>query len=334
MTIELTTAEETGDDAWDELVRRSDTGTYFHQRGVLEVVAEHSTTTLHRLIGYKGQQPIGLLPVFERSFGPITMVFSPPPGRYIPGLGPLLVDADGMKRAKVERRNRRFIDACLDWLESEVAPRYTRIVTVPGYMDPRPFSWAGFTVTPQYTYHVDLSSDEEAVMASFRKSLRNDLRRHRDGPYSIERGGPKDVDFILEHLRARHEAQGTSFSLTDEYALDLNRASGEEQFTVYIARVDGERASGIISPRFDGTMHYWQGGGKPDVSLPINDLLHWEVMRDGIRDGQQVYDLVGANTRRLCRYKSKFNPTLRTYYELERGNPLLTALAGLYKRVN
>lgn len=332
MTIEIETIEATTP-AWDDLVRRVDAGTFFHQQEVLEVVAAHSGSTLHRLVGFKGDQPIGLFPIFERSVGPVTMAFSPPPRQYVPGLGPLLLHPEQLKRAKRERRNRRFIEACLAWLEDELTPRYVRIESVPGYADPRPFAWQGFTVTPLYTYHVDLTGGEEAVLNRFKKSLRSDIRRSRDGDYTIERGDEVDIGFILEQLRARHAAQGESFTLSDDYVLDLRHAAVDGRFAVYVARIDDERVSGIISPRFASTMHYWQGGGKPDVSLPINDLLHWAIIRDGMRDGREVYDLVGANTPRLCRYKSKFNPELRTYYAMERGTPFVSALAGFFRWV-
>lgn len=54
-------------DRWDDLVRSSRQGTFFHRRSPLRVLADHSDTTLHPLVGYKGQEPVGVFPVFAYS---------------------------------------------------------------------------------------------------------------------------------------------------------------------------------------------------------------------------------------------------------------------------
>jgi len=64
----------------------------------------------------------------------------------------------------------------------------------------------------------------------------------------------------------------------------------------------------------------------------MNDLIHWRIIRDAIDEGYTTYDLVGANTERLCRYKSKFNPALRTYYSMTDGMTGMNTAAKLYRK--
>jgi hypothetical protein len=50
-------------------------------------------------------------------------------------------------------------------------------------------------------------------------------------------------------------------------------------------------------------------------------LLHWSIISD-IAAGDPIesvdkYDLVGANTKRLCEYKAKFGGDLVPYYVVE-----------------
>lgn len=54
-------------------------------------------------------------------------------------------------------------------------------------------------------------------------------------------------------------------------------------------------------------------------------------MCDGRNRGMTRYDLVGANNRRLNRYKSKYNPELVTFYQIEHGPLSVRAIAHLYK---
>lgn len=332
MSIDVEPADSDAIEKWDEWVEQSNGGTFFHQLPILDVVADHSGAKLHRLVGFKGQQPVGVFPVFELSKGPVNMVFSPPPSLNIPSLGPVLFDENQLKQHKSERRNRRFIEGCLEWISEEIGPKYIRIISGTAYQDPRPFSWNGFDVVPSHTYHVDLTVGEEEVMNRFKKSLRSDIRRSIDEEYELRQGDEDDVRFLIEKVRERYEAQGKEYNLTADYAVDLQRAAGTNRMPVYIGEVNGERVSGILSPRLNSTLYYWQGGGKPDVSLPMNDLIHWQIIRDAIDEEYAVYNLVGANTPRLCKYKSKFNPDLRTYYTMERGTMVMNAASDLFKR--
>jgi len=332
MSIEVQSATNEGLEKWDEWLKRSQGGSFFHQSAILDVITEYSGTKLHRLVGYKGQHPIGIFPIFELSKGPVKIVFSPPPSLNIPSLGPVLFEKDQLKQHKLERRNRRFIEGCLSWIEREISPKYIRVVSTPSYQDPRPFSWEEFEVVPSHTYHVDLSVGTEEVMNRFKKSLRSDIRRSQDEEYELRRGDEDDVRFVIEKVRERYEAQGKEYQLSPEYAVDLHQTGENNQLPVYIGESNGERVSGILSPRFNDTLYFWQGGGKPDVSLPMNDLIHWRIIRDGIEDGFPIYDLVGANTPRLCEYKTKFNPRLKTYYTMERGTMIMDTVSDIYKR--
>jgi hypothetical protein len=331
MSIEVKPADGESIKKWDQWLQESRGGTFFHQSDILEVIANHSGAEIHHLIGYKGQHPVGVFPLFELSKGPIKMIFSPPPSLNIPRLGPVLFDRNQLKQHKSERRNRRFINGCLEWVEKNIAPKYIRIVSTVSYQDTRPFSWDDFNVSPSYTYHVDISVGEEEVMKRFKKSLRSDIRRSQDKNYEIREGDEDDVRFVIEKVRERYEVQGKEYRITPEYAIDLQRAVGKDQLPVYVGEIEGERVSGILTPRFDSTLYFWQGGGKPEVSLPMNDLIHWKIIRDGIEGNYTVYDLVGANNQRLCEYKAKFNPELRTYYTIERGTMIVDAVSDIYK---
>ena len=332
MSVEVQLARDRGLEKWDEWLLDARGGTFFHQLDVLSIIEKHSSSTLHKLVGYKGEHPIGLFPIFELSKGPIDTVFSPPPNLGIPTLGPVLLNSENLKQRKFEKRNQRFINGALDWIEDRVSPKYVHLQPSPSYDDPRPFSWAEFDVAPRHTYHVDISVGEEEVMDRFKSSLRSDIRRSQDEDFEIERGDEDDIRFVIEKVRERYAAQDKTYRISPEYAVDLRRVVGTDQLPVYIGSIDGERVSGILNPRFGSTVHFWQGGGKPDISLPMNDLIHWRIIRDAIDEGYTTYDLVGANTERLCRYKSKFNPRLQTYYSMTDGIIGMNTAAKLYRK--
>lgn len=55
-------------------------------------------------------------------------------------------------------------------------------------------------------------------------------------------------------------------------------------------------------------------------------------MRDGLRDGLERYDLVGAGVPSINRYKAKFNPRLETHYEITAGSFGIDLLIDRYRK--
>ncbi len=324
--------ERTNDlDRWNDLVERSPQGSVFHRLEALEVQADHTGATFHPLMGYKGQEPVGLFPVFTISKGGMTTAFSPPPNLWLPHLGPALLNMEKLKRRKAERRHRRFIDGCLDWLDREFAPKYVHVRTGANYTDVRPFEWNEFEIQPRHSYEVDLTLGEEDVLASFSGDARSNTRTDEDR-YDIRVGGPEAIRRIIGQVKERHDEQGEPYSLSPQFVVNLHRRMPEGAVRPYVCDVDGEFAGGMIALADDERVYRWQGGAKHNRDVPINDLVDWAIMRDAMDEGIERYDLVGANERRLCSYKAKFNPELVRYHSLERGTRMMNLLTDVYKR--
>ncbi len=324
--------ERTNDlDRWNDLVERSPQGSVFHRLEALEVQAEHTGADFHPLLGYKGQEPVGLFPTFTISKGGMTTAFSPPPGIWLPHLGPALLNMGKLKRRKAERRHRRFIDGCLRWLEHEFDPKYINVRTGASYSDVRPFEWNEFEIQPRHTYEVDLTPGEDEVLSRFSGDARSNTRTDEDR-YDIHVGGPEAIRRIIGQVKARHDEQDEPYSLSPQFIVDLHRRMPEGAVRPYVCDVDGEFAGGMIALADDERVYRWQGGAKHTHDVPINDLVDWAIMRDAMNEGIPRYDLVGANERRLCGYKAKFNPELVRYHSLERGTRMMNLLSDVYKR--
>lgn len=319
---------------WDTLVERSSAGTVFHRRVFLETVAAHSNSTLHRLVGYKGQEPVGIFPVFEHQRGPMTTAFSPPPRMGLSQLGPAILDLDNLKRRRAFKRTKRFLEASLDWIEEGIDPKLIHLRTTPVFQDVRPLLWNGFDVSPRHTYVVDLSPEREDVLATFSSDARRNIRSTPENAVNIREtdGG---VTRIVEHLDRRHAEQNLEFPVTASFVDDVKSVLDDDAFRAYRCTVDGEYVSGLLVLADDETVYRWQGGARParDVDVPVNDLLDWRVMTDAMETGNRRYDMLGANTDGgVVDYKSKFGPNLATYASAERGSLGMRVVSGLYQR--
>ncbi len=320
-------------ETWNELVERSEQTCPFHQYESLCIQADHSSGTVHPLVGYKGEEPIGLFPVFELSRGPVQLAFSPPPALRIAYLGPALLERNGLKQRKRERRLHDFVEQCLEWTESTFNPRYGHMRLHGSFEDLRPFIWNDCTVRPSYTYLVDLDTDEDDLLMSFSRDARSNIRDNEAQLSSVREGTVDDLEQIVEQVAARYARQGIEFAITPEFVTTLATELPDGAVRPYVLEVDGSFEGGVVVLDDGSTVYRWQGGVRTDsdTDLPSNDLLDWQIMADAIDRGRTGYDLVGADNRRINRYKAKFNPDLEPFYSIEQGSPITTALARGYR---
>lgn len=317
---------------WNALVDRSPQTTPFHRAEALEAMADHSETTPQLYVGYKGEEPVGLFPVFLLSRGPVRAAVSPPPDLKIPYLGPALLDDGRLKQRKAEKRHRRFVEAVDEAIREAFDPHYTHVRSGPAYADPRPFIWNDFAPEPRYTYEVDLEPEQDDLFMTFSGDVRENVRRADDDRYELLEGDAADAERIVEWVRERHDEQGVSFDVPPAFVADLYRALPDGTVRVYVCHSDGNFVGGEITLEDDQTLYGWQAAADYDHDLAVSDLVVWHLLRDGRERGLERYDLGGANDPRLCRYKAKFNPEVRPYYTLERSSRAVTGLKELYQR--
>ncbi|WP_336003375.1 GNAT family N-acetyltransferase [Halorientalis halophila] len=336
MSVEIREATQTDRSEWNGYVEQSPWAGLFHRREVIDALARHTDATPTLLVGFKGQEPVGIFPVFELRKGPVSAAVSPPPDVRVPYLGPAPLNVDGMKQRKAERRQRRFLEGCLDWIDEMLDPAYVHLRLHHGYPDLRPLTWEAFDVDPAYTYLVDLSVGREDLLDSFSRDARTNIRDGRENDdVTVEEGGRGDVPFVMDRVRRRYERQDVDFGLPTALVTDLYESLPEGAIRPYVCRVDGRRVGGILACELGDTISRWQGGVKTDleVDASINDLLDWRVMADAVDRGLTTYDLVGANNQRINDYKAKFNPELQQFYSVERGSTVMTLATGLYQRL-
>lgn len=310
----------------------------FHTPSALSVLADHAPGELRLYGGFKGDQPVGLFPVVVQDRPVGRAVFSPPPGMGIPRLGPLVMPTSPKQR-KRERVNRRFTEAVLDELDVDDSLTLFRSICTADYTDPRPYRWADMAVETNFTYLLDLDGrSPEEVKRSFSKSLRREIDDGAALDLEIHREGIGGARSVYDETKRRYEAQDRTFSLEWPYVRDLVTRL-DDRSRVYVARTpEGRFLSGITVLYSNDAAYFWQGGTRTTYEdVEINSLLHWHLIRDIIEespiDSVTGYDLMGANTERLCRYKSKFGAELVPYYVTESSGPAMDVAKRAYRMV-
>lgn len=309
----------------------------FHVPDALEALAAHTPGELRLYGGFKGDHPVALLPAFVQQRAVGRAVVSPPPSMGVPRLGPIVMP-NSPKRAKQERVNREFVDAVLDEFGIDTSLTLCRIACPVGYTDPRPFRWSDLEVRPEFTYVLEVDGSPEEVMRSFSSSLRHEMRQLDDLDLTIGVEGLDAARRVYDDVADRYAEQDASVGLPWEFVRDVVTAL-EERCRVYVARTpDGDYLGGIIALYSDDTAYYWQGGVRASYDgVSVNSLLHRAIIDDIVADPPVEtvcrYDLVGANTPRLCQYKAKFGGRLVPYYVVESSGMSMDLAKAAYRLV-
>lgn len=319
----------------------------FHTAPALSVLDDHAPGDLYLVGGFNGDRPVALVPLFVRR-GPLetAMISSPPPGFNVPHLGPITMP-QSPKRRKREKQNGEFTEKVVEALALDDSRTLFRMVCAPDYGDPRPFRWAGFDVDAAFTYRLAIDRAPDELLKSFSKSLRREIRNGQDADVVVSKGGIDAAEAVYWHTAARYAEQGEEMGSSWEYVRDLLGAlDAEHRYRVYTAEsADGRFLGGIIVLYSNDCAYYWLGGARTTHDgVSVNSLLHWHVVRDAAEsegeaddsplDSVTRYDLVGANTERLCRYKAKFGAALCHYFTVESAGPQMTLAKKAYEQVD
>ncbi|KAB1185122.1 MULTISPECIES: GNAT family N-acetyltransferase [Haloferax] len=335
MSIEITEADWDDFEAWDSYVEQSPMANLFHQAEALHIQERHSNTTLHPLVGKKGNQVVGIFPLFKKDKGPFSGVFSPPPPLWVPRLGPAMLNVDGLRQRKLESTANGFIEGCNSWIRENLQRNYVQIRTEAALADVRPFKWDGGDVVPEYTYVLDITPDADDLLMTFTSDARKSIRNSDTEGLTIEEGTVDDVGRILQQVKDRFEEQGEAFNMPIDFAVDLYESLPDGQIRPYVVRYEGTFVSGMLVYEYRDRMFRWQGGVRPDVDVgfSVTELLDWHIIQDGKSRGVTHYDLVGAGDSRLNRYKTKYNPDLELFFSVRSGSRGMKTAVDLYKNI-
>ena len=99
-------------------------------------------------------------------------------------------------------------------------------------------------------------------------------------------------------------------SVSKKYLLDLYDSFYPRNLKIFVIKYNGEFIGGAIKIRYKNMLLSWIGHAKTILRGTPNELLHWNAIKWAIEHDLKYYELIGANTERLCHYKSKYNPDL------------------------
>lgn len=313
-------------DEWNECVSASPIATVFHQKEWLMAIEKSCRCELIPLVGVMDGNVVGICPLFRMRKGPVCAVFSPPPKTCVPFMGPAVIPVDseghGMEMLRI-----KFLEKIDDYISKELRADLISLHFTPGFHDVRALKWRGYTADTLYTYVVD-TRDADMIWAGFRSELRRDIRKASQN--RIREGD--NYGWLYTLVEQRYREQGLKPPISRDYYDSVCRTLGGAALKLFVAEQKGERKSGLLLAHDAHTAYFWFGAPRVDGTT-VNDLLHWEAIRWCCKMGIGRYDMVGANTPRLCRYKMKFNPEIAVYLHLKKAGAIGKLAEKAYRKL-
>jgi lipid II:glycine glycyltransferase (peptidoglycan interpeptide bridge formation enzyme) len=336
MKVELIVASQEKSEEWNSIVDSSPHGTLFHTWKWLKIAEKFSGSKLYPLVGYKGKETLGILPIFFIKKAHLKMVFSPPPSLALYYLGPVLANIDVIPHHRAEKNLGDLIREANSFIESELKANYTSISLPPDQMDPRPFKWTGYAVEPAYDYQVDISAGQDILFQQLPKNMRHNLNRAVNRGISVEEGGKAELEAVVDMMTERYREQGKVVTVSKNYLFEVFDAY-KSNIKIFVAKHEGAIISGVIDVIYRDEVLSWIGNPKPNIhSLPSpNDLLIWEEIKSGCNNGMRQYITLSAagNERLHTYYSSKLNPALKVRFSVKKSSPIINLLEKSYSEL-
>lgn len=260
---------------------------------------------------------VAALVAYEKRRGPYRLAVVPP----LTPITPVLL-AEPPAEADVHAR-RSPLDALIAGLDGHFHALGFRLQ--PEITDVRPFTWAGYTASPRYTYAQPLGPTE-AFLAGASKMVRRRIRREAD---RFELAEASDQLDVLGRLEAEvYDRQGTVSPLDPtQRDVFLRRLLGADLGRLFVLR---ETATGeAVGARVvvtDGTAAFFTiAASRPGPAMTVMTHLVRERL---VEAGVQSLDLVGANLPTVAEFKRSFGmPLVMQFYVTRIARPELRALA-------
>ena len=200
------------------------------------------------------------------------------------------------------------------------------------FIDGLAFQELGFEITPQYTFVVDCTKDEETLWKGMHFKTRQHIRRAQENLSVTEIDDPNHfIDFYLGNLQNRGLRNDIEFATFPEvFRQSRQRDSGE---VLCARRPDGTPAAMVFLVWGYGTMYYTLSTRAGDAcdNGSIN-LLIWSAMQRAHSRGLQ-FDLDGVSSNGTARFLSGFNGAPKLRFVVKRTSTVYGAMLTAKRRL-
>lgn len=317
---------------WDQFVDQSDCGTIFQQSLWLKPMADIQHLHFSIVACFKGGEMTGGMAfTWKKKFGFLPIIQIPV---KTPFFGPVFMSAKTMYRSRSESQLHSVTAALNKFILSRF--QLLSVSFPPAMTDIRPYSWNGFDTGIRYTYVSELHRDVQ-LREKFDPEVRRRIKKAREldheliidnsDNYMMQAWELEQQSFRRQHFRHSGFTKQAFLSF-------LKTLSDKGAIQVFTMILEGAPIASVVSvqEKTRGIAYNWQAGAnKEHLTTGLNQLLHQQVIEYYSTEGYAHYDLMGADTGTIAKYKSTFNFPLVPMYSASKSRGI-TKLGMMIKK--
>jgi hypothetical protein len=295
-------------EVWDNFVNESPYGYLFHKWDFLNTMEKYSKFNLRTYGIFNRDELIAIFPLFFEKMWGLKMVFSPPPHAGVPYLGFVVnKNYDDLKQNKKEG----ILNLIADEIDEEIKDfnsNYLSFSLIPNFLDIRSFKWKGYETRNNFSYVIDLRKNLDEIYDGFTKTCRKQIKKAESNNLSYLKSD--DISIFYNMLVERYKEQGINVPIFNKkYLLDLFKLYPKNLGLYYIHDYEGEIIGAIVTQEYKRFI-LWMGNSRIIDNIYGNEYIIWNLIKKAKLENYYELKIFGANLKRLCKFKSKFNPSL------------------------
>jgi predicted N-acyltransferase len=305
-------------DVWDRFIDQSPYGTLFHRWDFLKIVEKHTGYTLLTYGMYVKDELACIFPAFIKTKYKVNVILSPPPRTGIPYMGFVMSSGyDYLTQSGKEISLKEIVQGITEKFD-EFSPIYVSVQLIPDFNDIREFKWSNYSIEPLFTYYLHTDASLKDIFKGFSRSTKRSMKGITDNKFNMEMRESADFTYFYRSLSKRYQEQGMRLPIINrEYLEDLKQLYPDNIKLYYVYDESNNIIGTNLAIIYKGKVISWLGTPKPEVDLPVNEFIFWELIKIA-KDTNSIFEIGGADTRHLCSFKSGFNPSLETNYRVFR----------------
>ena len=309
------TEEEFG--LWDQFVDACQFGTIFHKSNWLRPVARFQGLNFSIVACFKGGKIAGGMAfTWKKKFGLIRVIQMP---LKTPFFGPVVAYSDTKYRSKIESQVHSITESLTTFLLSEYQLFHAQFP--PAFSDVRPYVWGGFETRVHYTYCGAIDPGA-SLSEQFEQDVRRRIKKALDMDFQLvvetTEGNIAESWDLEQKSFDRQKFSRLSFTREDFISLvkGLADAGASQIFTIKSEGIPVASVV-IIQDPAKSVSYYWMAGAHRDyLNTGLNQLLVQRILEHYQDSDYNIFDMVGADTPTIARYKSTFNFPLVPMYSV------------------
>ena len=104
------------------------------------------------------------------------------------------------------------------------------------------------------------------------KKQRQNLNRAKKRGITVEIGGKREYNMILDLMDIRYGQQGKKITVSRDYLSDIYDAY-KDNLKIFVVKVDNEVITGSIDLQYGNTHYSWIGSPKPKIPYPRHQMI-------------------------------------------------------------